>query len=680
MTTAIDAFMINLGEAVLIVLVVIAVAMGWRMGLVIGGALILTILATFIVMAILKIDLQRVSLGALVIALGMMVDNDIVVADGMAVRLKKGMDRTQAAIEAASQPGSALLGATVIAVMAFYPIYASTADAGEYAGSLFVVVGVSLILSWVIAMTITPVMCIDMIEAPKDAGAGQGDPYGGPFFRGFRALLQLCVRMRWLTTVAMITLLGASIYGFQYVDRVFFTDATRLQFMVDVWAPEGTKIQQTSALAARIEDRLAEDTRVDSVATFIGSGGPRFYLPVDPEFPYASYAQIIVNTHTLDDVDSLITDLTPWVQDAVPEAMVRLRKFTAGPGNTWPFEARFSGPANADPDVLRDLARQGMDILRATPHAKDVRIDMRNRMPKIVPEYDQVRGIWTGISRGDIANASRVAFDGFAVGVYRQNEDLYPIIVRRTEEERRRLAGDFELLQVTPALSVKSLPLSSVTDDVSVELEDPTIVRWNRRRSVAVQASPDGVTFPALYEEVKAQFEAIDLPAGYRLEWRGEYFSTADSQASLQPGAAPGAVVMIFLIVLLFNAFRPLFIILLVVPFALIGITGGLLAFSQPFSFMALLGAMSLVGLMIKNSIVLLDEIRLNVSKGIEEYEALITAAVSRLSPVLLGAATTIAAGLTFGTLVTMIMVPVAYAIFYRVKEPVAAVPQDSTA
>ena len=314
---------------------------------------------------------------------------------------------------------------------------------------------------------------------------------------------------------------------------------------------------------------------------------------------------------------------------------------------------------------------------------------MRNRAPKIVPEYDQVTGVWTATSRADIANATRASFDGLPVGLFRQNEDLLPIIVRRVEEERQQVAQDLDLLQVVPALSVKNLPLSAVTEDISVEMEDQIIVRWNRKRAVTVQASPDGVTFPALLESVRADFEAIPLPPGYQLEWRGEYFGTVDSQESLQPGAAPAAIIIVFLIVALFNAIRPVFVIFSVVPLALVGITAGLLTFSQPFSFMALLGAMSLIGLMIKNAIVLLDEINLNISQGMEDHKAVVTAAVSRLSPVLLGAgttilgvvplmqdifwvamATTMAVGLTFGTVFTMIMIPVFYAIYYRVKIP----------
>ena len=682
-TEAINSFTVSLIEAVIIVLVVVALFMGWRMGLIIGGSLILTILATFIVMTVLGIDLQRVSLGALVIALGMMVDNAIVVADGMAVRLQKGMSRMQAAIEAAAQPGIALLGATFVAVMAFFPIYASHTASGEYAGSLFVVVGVSLLLSWVIAMTITPLLCMDIIKLPKQ---GTGEYRESAILSHFRTVLTLCLRHRVATSLMMFSLLLGAIFSFKYVDRLFFTDATRAQFMVDIWADEGTTLEQTSNLARRIENHLADDERVANVATFIGSGGPRFYLPVDPEFPYPSYAQLVVNTSSLEVVDALVNDLSPWVDSALPEAMVRVRKYTAGPGNTWPFEARFSGPAKADPLVLRRLAEQGEEILRASGLAKDIRTDMRNRTPHIIARYDQINGVWAGATRSDIANAFRLGYDGVPVGLYRQEDNLMPIILRRIESERQAVAGNLEQLQVIPAFSTKNIPLSTVTQGVSIELEDPTIVRWNQRRSIAVQASPDGVTLPSLVDQVRAEFEALPLPPGYKLEWRGETYSTQDAQESLQPGALPALVMMVFIVVALFNAFRPALVVFGVVPFAMIGITGGLLGFSQPFSFMALLGAMSLVGLMIKNAIVLLEEVQFNLKQGMEESEALIEATVSRFRPVLLGAATTIlgvlpllgdifwvamattiAAGLTFGTIVTVVLVPVFYALLHGI-------------
>jgi multidrug efflux pump subunit AcrB len=687
-TEAINAFMVNLLEAVLIVLVVLTLAMGWRMGVIISTGLVLTILGTFVVMSIQGIDLQRVSLGALIIALGMMVDNAIVVADGVAVRLQQGMDRKQAAIESATRPAWALLGATVIAVMAFFPIYASDQDAGEYAESLFTVVAISLVWSWLIALTITPLQCMDLLP-DADPSTADRDAYASPLYIRFRKILAASIQKRWVTLGALVALLAVSLWSFQYVDQLFFTDSTRRQFMIDYWAPEGTRIEQVSEDLRALEARLDEDPRVADAATFIGGGPPRFYLPVDPEMPYSSYAEIIVNTRTLDDVYSLIDDLEPWVQNEMPRGLVRLRKYTAGPGNTWQFEARFSGPAVADLDVLRALGEQGKAILESSPFAKDVRVDMRQRVMKLVPEYDQARARGAAITRPELAAATQRAYDGLPVGLYREGEDLFPIILRHTQAERERIATDFDVVQIAPAFSRSSIPLAAVVRGTRLEWEDPIIMRSNRRRAVTVQASPAIVTFPALRASVLEEFESIELPPGYSLDWYGEFKSTLDSQLSLVPGVVPAVVMVIFIIVILFNSLRPPVIILLVIPFALIGVAAGLLGTGNPFSFMALLGAMSLAGMMIKNSIVLLDEIKAQIEDGKDDYTAIIDSAVARLRPVVLAAATTvlgvmpllqdifwvamavtIMAGLTFGTILTMVVVPVLYATLYGVSGP----------
>jgi multidrug efflux pump subunit AcrB len=302
---AVSGFMINFAEAVGIVLVVLAVFMGWRMGLIIGMALIATVLVSFMLMKIFGIDLQRMSLGALVIALGMMVDNAIVVADGYVVRLGKGMAPKDAAIEAARLPAWPLLGATVVAVMAFYPVYASVEDAGEYCRTLFSVVAISLLVSWLISMTLTPMQCIDLIK-PKtgDEGAAK-DPYDSRFYRVYRGFLETAIRLRFLTVGCMIGLLFLALYGFGSVSQQFFPDSSMTKFMIDYWGPEGTRIQQVSRDLDLAGERLIADERVSEVAAYIGQGPPRFYLPVDPENPYQSYGQLIVNVHDFRDIDAL---------------------------------------------------------------------------------------------------------------------------------------------------------------------------------------------------------------------------------------------------------------------------------------------------------------------------------------------------------------------------------------
>ncbi len=687
-TESINGFMINLAEAVLIVLVVLTLAMGWRMGLVIGWALIVTILGTFMVMKITGIDLQRVSLGALVVALGMMVDNAIVVADNYTVRLAKGMKPKEAAIDSAATPSIALLGATIVAAMAFYPIYVAKSDAGEYAQSLFSVVGISLILSWLISMTMTPLNCIAFLKPPEKTGEDT-DPYDTGFFRSYRRLLEGAIRARVVTIVAMLALLGAAVVGFTNVPQEFFPDSTRTQLMVDYWAPEGTPIDAVAEGLKPIEDKLMADPRVKNVVAFIGAGGPRFYLPVDPEFPYPSYAQLIVTMHDFAGLNEILDEIQPWLDENFPQILTRARKYKVGSGDTWPFELRISGPVGADLDTLRRLGAEGVEILRQEPLAKQARVDMRQRVPKVVLDYDQERARWSAVNRSDVAEATRRAFDGATIGLYREGDDLLPIIVRGNEAERQRVAGQLDVLQVVPTLTLETLPMGQVTQEIRLEWEDPIITRFNRRRQIAVQAAPNGVTFPTLRSAVIDKFEAMELPPGYEMFWDGEFDTTFRAQTSLVPGGVPAILVMIVIIVALFNAVRPALIIFMTVPFALIGITAILLPTQTAFGFMALLGAMSLIGLMIKNSIVLLDEIEANKKGGMGPYDATIAAGMSRVRPVALGAATTILgvmpliqdafwvamamtimAGLTFGTLLTMILVPTFYATLNGIKSP----------
>ena len=683
---SISDFMINLLEAIAIVLVVLALTMGIRMGVIIGlSGLVLAILGTFIVMAFTGIDLQRVSLGALIIAMGMMVDNAIVVADGIAVRMQQGMDRKQAAIESASQPAVPLLGATVVATMAFFPIFTSPESTGEYARSLFQVVAISLLFSWLLSQTVTPLLCMQMLPDPK---GDAGDPYGGRFYGRFRALLGTAIRFRVLTLAGLFALLVASLIGFRFVPQVFFPDSSRHQLMIDYWLPEGTRIEQVSKDLRLVEAELMQTPNVTGVSTFMGQGPPRFYLPVDPEMNYTSYGQVVVNTDSLEGVDAVIAHIDPWLAENAPQALVRVRKYGVGSWNDWVFEARFSGPADADREVLRSLAAQGVAILNATPLAKEARTNWRERTRKLVPEYVQERGRWASVTRKDVAQATRRAYDGVIVGLYRQGDDLIPIVVRNVGKERASAAATLDQLQISPSLSTEAVPLATVTSGIRVGWEDATIHRWDRRRAITVQASPRNATLAEMRAAVVSSFEAIELPPGYQLEWDGEYSTQQDSMSGLVPGLIPTVVIMTLIIVGLFNAFRPPIIIFAVIPFAAIGISLGLLVTGAPFGFMALLGAMSLSGMMIKNSVVLLDQVNINLSEGMSPYQSIIEAAVSRLRPVLNAAATTvfgmapllqdvfwysmaitIMAGLAFGTILTMVVVPVLYATLYRLHE-----------
>ncbi|RLA12024.1 MAG: AcrB/AcrD/AcrF family protein, partial [Gammaproteobacteria bacterium] len=434
-----------------------------------------------------------------------------------------------------------------------------------------------------------------------------------------------------------------------------------------------------------------------AVSAFIGSGPPRFYLPVNPEDSYTSYGQLIVNTETADDIDAVMAFITPWAHENRPQAMVRVRKYGVGAFDDWKVEARFSGPAEADPQVLRDIAARALAILEDNPLAQNPRTNWRQKVRKLVPQYNQERARWAGVTRDDLASATKRSYDGMLVGQYREGDDLIPIVIRNSDMERKLAAVELDAVQVIPSLSTNAVPVSQVIDGIAIEWEEQLIWRWNRRRAISVQVSPQGVTAPGLRNSILADFEAIELPPGYTLEWDGEYLSSLESTEGLIPGLVPTMVAMTLIIVALFNAFRPPIIIFAVIPFVTIGITFGLLTTQVPFGFIALLGAMSLSGMMIKNSVVLLDQVNINIAAGMDSYTAVIEAAVSRLRPVANAAATTVFGmaplltdvfwvsmavtimfGLAFGTLLTMVLVPVLYAMLFKLRPPDGKQPSNA--
>src|SRR5215470_7365744 len=679
-------FVRNLIAAVLIVLAVLWIAMGLRPALVVGiTGLVLVILGTFIFMAVLKIDLQRMSLGALVIALGMMVDNAIVVVDNMIVRLGRGMKGQEAAIESASKPAMPLLGATTIAILAFYPIAASTENAGEYCASLFSMVAISLGFSWLVAITVTPVVGMVMLASPKEAQPA--DPYAGRFFRAYRKLLTTALRMRIPVLLVFVALLVGSGMSFRFVNQMFFPNSSRPQFMVDVWLPEGTQIERTSEVVGEIEKLLKNRKEIRSVASFIGQGPPRFYLPVEPEKPYSSYGQLIVSLKDFREADRLMKEIDVWAGENLADAEIIPRKYGLGPSETWSVRLRISGPAVADPATLRRLADEAKEIIAASPQAKVVRTDWRQRVPIIVAEYDITNGRWTNVDRKSVADATRRAFDGVSVGIYRQQDKLLPIVLRAVDSEREEAAAALPNLQVSRPLGGSTIPLGQVTRDIRLGWEDPLIWRWDRRRAVTVQAVPVGLATELRTPELVEKIAKIKLPPGYTMEWDGEYKNSRDAQASLIPGIVPAALIVALILVGLFNSCRKPLIIALIIPFALIGVTLGLLITRQPFGFVALLAAMSLAGMMIKNAIVLVDEIGALQAAGQVLFDAIINAAVSRLRPVLLAAGTTVLGviplltdvfwvsmsvvimfGLTIGTVITMVLLPTIYSLLFGIK------------
>jgi multidrug efflux pump subunit AcrB len=682
-TNSIQAFMLNLTQSIIIVLGVLTIVMGLRMGIVIGTGMVLTIALTFIGMAIMDMNLQRMSLGALIIAMGMMVDNSIVVAEGIQVKMDQGVERVKAAISSAVTPTLSLLGATVIASATFYPVYASDTDAGEYCVALFIVVALSLFASWLVAITLTPLQCIDMLKDPKPGKAEAGE---GGFERFFRRSLVACLRFRWPVIIVLGATLATAFVGFGQVKQMFFPNASRPQFMVDFWYPNGTRIEHVAEDVRRAEEYLLQAEEVENISTYVGGGPPRFYLPVDPERPNTPhYAEIVVNTNSYEEIFPLVERLEPWVAENYPGPVTRVRFYGVGPSETWKLEWHVTGPAVTDLDVLRDITDQMVAILEDTPIAKEVRTNLSNKVKRVVPVYAQERGRWAAITREDLARATRRAYDGQQVGLYRQEDDLYPIILRHTEEERRQ-ATEMDTLQVHGRLMANTVPLSQVTREIKLDWEEPANTRFDRRRTITLQGEPKGTTYPVLKQAVLDKIKAIPMPPGYNIYFDGEDESTLDAVNSLIPGIVPALALVMLILVLLYNAYRPVIIILLTVPFVFIGITPALLLADAPFGFVAILGAMSLSGMMIKNIIVLLDEVNINLEAGMTPYDSVIEAVMARARPVALAAATTVGGvatiagdvfwsamaitvmgGLTVGTFLTLYLVPTLYAVFYKI-------------
>ncbi len=684
-TVAINAFLVNLIEAVVIVVGVLVLFMGLRSSLIIGFVLALTICGTFIFMGPWDVALERISLGALVIALGMLVDNAIVVVDGIMVRQQKGMRAEEAAVEVVGQTSMPLLGATVVAVMAFGAIGLSNDGTGEYCRSLFKVVLISLSLSWVTAVTVTPVLGVMFLKPPKQTEGEADDPYGGGFYERYRGLLRTCIRNRWVTVGVVLAVFASAVYGFRYVDNSFFPDSTRPQFMLDMWMPQGIHIQESASEAAEVEEYLLGLEGVTHVSSLVGAGGMRFLLTYDPEKPNTSYIQFLVDVEDYTLIAGLVDQVEGHLEEAHPDAMSYVRLFRLGPGGGGRIQAKFMG---TDRDVLREAATLARDILRDDGGAKGIRMDWRQRVKVVTPVIADEEANIAGVTRPAIAETLRSAFQGSQVGVYREADELLPITIRQPEPDRGDVANIQNLPIWSPAAS-QYIPLRQVVSDFETGFDDDIIYRMNRKRALTVHADPKSGPPSVLLGRVKPKIDAIPLPPGHTLEWWGEYRDSARAQRAIAGSIPLFLAAMVLIVVALFNDLRQPAVIWATVPLALIGITLGLLLTRQPFGFMALLGALSLSGMMIKNAIVLIDEMELQKKQGSEPLDAIIESGVSRLRPVAMAALTTalgmlpllqdaffiamavtIVFGLMIATILTMVFVPVLYAILFRVESP----------
>ncbi len=681
-TKAVNDFIVNLLESLMIVVGVLLVFMGFQAGIIIGIILLLTIAGTFTIMNYSGIFLQTVSLAALIIALGSLVDNAIVVSEGMLVGVQRGSSALHAAEETVEESKWAMLGGTVIAVLAFCPIGLSQDSTGEYCRSLLQVVAISMLLSWVLALTATPVLGKIMFR-PGKAGS---DPYNKPLFRLYRRFLEGCLHHRLLTIGCTLLMFLLSLWGFSALGTSFFPDSSSVYFTVDLWGEEGSSLASQRTMTMKIEQYLRTRPQVKNISSFIGSGCLRFMLTYSPPDPDNAYSQLLVECNDAEQTKTVLLDVQRYLDEQMPEIEGECKAFSRGSGSTPKLEARFYGE---DPATLRELAAKAMAIVKAEPRHNFVRLDWRNPVEVLHPQVlkDQMQNL--GLTRPMINQSILMATTGLTVGAYRDGDRSLPILAALVPEERNRM-DKLKSFPIWSPTGNKATPLSTVISSIDTVYEDNIIMRRDRSRVLTVASGVKfGENADEMFNNVKDAIEAIELPVGYSLEWGGEKESSGNATGGMETMFLPVLLLMFTIMVFLFNGFKQPIIIFLALPMVVIGMVLGLFVARMDVSFLALIGLLSLVGMLAKNSIVLLDQVSADFAAGRDKYESIVDDAVRRLRPVSMSALTTvlgmvpliwdsmfgpmavtIMAGLTVSTIMTMIVIPVATAIVFRVPNP----------
>lgn len=678
---SVQGFIDNLILSVIVVTITLMLFMGWRSGVVVGSVLIVTVMGTVLIMWLMDLQLQRISLGAMVIAMGMLVDNAIVVAEGMMLRMRQGKNALEAASFIVKRTQWPLLGATVIGIAAFSGIGLSDDATGEFLYSLFAVVLVSLMLSWVLAITLVPLLGKYFYQTANDK---EEDASSGAFYKGYLKLLHFSLRHRWVAICSLLVITVTAFASFGLVKQGFFPSSNTPLFYVHYWGPQDRDIRKTTEVMIEAEKIALGFEEVNIVSTFIGRGADRFTLTYQAQTSNESYGTFLIEAHTKDQIPALIPKLMERLKAIDLDADFYSERVQFGPGGGAKLAARFSGP---DSTVLRTLAEQAKSIMQADGKIKDIRHDWREKGLALNTNYDSFSAGIAGVSRNDFSQAVQYASNGLELGRLQDGDYSYSIKAKMSGSQSSEVEA-IEQSQVWSSAQRQYVPFQQISSGVELINEETQIRHRNRVRTITVKADP-GFTETAgeAFTRIKPQIEAMDIPDGYKLEWGGEYENAGEAQQALGKGLPMGFLVMFLISVLLFGRVRQPLIIWLIVPMAIVGVVSGLLITDMPFGFMSLLGFLSLFGMLIKNAIVLLEEIDLQITEGKHPRIAIVTASSSRLRPVALAAITTILGmapllsdaffadmsvtimgGLTFATILTLIAVPVLYSIFFKVS------------
>ena len=676
-----QGFILNLIISVLTVVAILLFFIGFKNGLLIGSGLVFSIFATLIVMLCTDIALQRMSLAAIIIAMGMLVDNAIVVSDSALVNMQRGMRKRVAIMRACSSTALPLLAATVIAILTFLPIYFSPHITGELLSSLVIVIGVSLMFSWVFALTQTPFFIQEFVRRPRPEEL-KSALFDGKYYNMFRRSLRWVIKHRYATIACMVLLLVLSAWSFKFIPKVFVPALDKQYFTVDVWLPEGSNIDETGKLAEEMAEYIRTHGEAEMVSTFIGRTPPRYYLSNVAFGPQSNYTQLLVKCHTSEESRRLNAALQDSIRLKFPGPLIKVNKFELSPLTEAVIEARFLGP---DPAVLDSLVGQAIEIMRRNPKVADARNEWGNMALMLRPVYDPVKAGELGITKAQMMQSVKSISDGVPVGIYRDNEKKVPVLLK---SERYDITDAASLGNFSVWNGERSAPLSQVTERIETTWEFPQMRTYNRQLSMAAMCGvKPGHTMAEVHGEIRSEIEAMPLPPGYTFFWDSQYKDQGEAMEAIAKYFPLAFLMLIVILVALFGNFRQPIIILCILPLSLIGVAVGMLLTGFDFGFFPIAGWLGLLGMIIKNVIVLIDEINIQRREGVPAYTAVIESTVSRTRPVLMAATTTILGmvpllfdiafggmaatiifGLTFATGLTLFVTPTLYAIFYKVK------------
>ena len=677
-----EGFVWNLILSVLTVVAVLLFFIGFKNGILIGSGLIFSIFGTLIYMQFSGIALQRMSLAAIIIAMGMLVDNAIVVYDAALVNMQRGMRKRKAILDAVSGTSMPLLGATLIAVLTFLPVYLSPHITGEILSSLFIVIAVSLLLSWVLAITQNVFFVQEFVRRPRPDEL-KGELFSGRAYDLFRQALRWTIQRRYVVLGAMVLLLVIAGWGFRFIPQQFMPLLNKQYFSVDVWLPEGTRIEESDRQMTEMTAYLNSLEGVKKVSSFVGQTPPRYYLANAAYGPQPNYAQCLVEADTPEKSRELQAMLYDRLPDMFPDALVRVNSFEINSIPQALIEARFCGD---DPEVLDSLTNLALEIMRKNPKVLNARNEWGNMALMIKADYDPVKAGRLNVGRHDMMNAVKAVNDGTAVGVYRDRDKKVPVLLHTDVKG----SWDMESVEDLPIWNGRnSAPLGQVADGIGLAWEYPLVRTYDRKLSMAAQCDVKrGHTMKEVHSEIREEIERIRLPEGYTFFWDSQYKDQKEAMAALTKYFPLAIIMLLVILVMLFGNFRQPLIIFLILPLSLIGMVFGLWVTGFQFGFFCIAGWLGLLGMIIKNVIVLLDEVNIQQKAGVEPYTAVIEATVSRARPVLMaalttvfgsipllfdivfgGMAATIVFGLSFATLLTLFVTPALYTIFYKISK-----------